>query len=62
MAVNTNLKEGTDGLTEIVIVTFENLCCLTHFQSLFLLFLAFMVLERHVCLTQSWEHNFFPNV
>ena len=29
MAVNTNLKEGTDGLTGIAIVAFVNLCCLT---------------------------------
>ena len=34
-AVNTNLKEGTDGLTEIAVVAFENLCCLTLFQKLF---------------------------
>ena len=34
-AVNTNLKEGTDVLTEIAIVAFENLCCLTLFQKLF---------------------------
>ena len=34
-AVNTNLKEGTDVLTEIAIVAFENLCCLTLLQKLF---------------------------
>ena len=55
-AVNTNLKEGTDVLTGIAIVAFKNLCCLTVFQSYFLSFLTFdMMLEKHVCLTQSCE-------
>ena len=56
MAVNTNLKEGTDGLTGIAIVAFE-ICAAKHFfKSYFLSFLTFdMMLEGHVCLTQSCE-------
>ena len=56
-AVNTNLKEGTDGLTGIAIVAFEITCAAKHFfKSYFLSFLTFdMMLERHVCLTQSCE-------
>ena len=62
-AVNTNFKEGTDGLTGIAIVAFENLCCLTLFQKLFFVVFNFRydAWETSLFDTKLWT-NFFPNV